>query len=260
MILDKFQLTGKVAIVTGASRGLGQGMAVGLAEAGADIVLVARTKAALEKTAAAIQKVGRKAVVIPADLSSGAAEAERVVQETVKGLGHVDILLNVAGTQVRKPFFEMTEQDYEYLMSVNLKALFFISQAASKEMAKQSKGKIINITSLTSFIGISNISLYTASKGAVLSMTRELAVIHARENIRVNALCPGPLRTELLMKYLNTDAKKQRRLVHIPMGRFGEAKEIAKAVLFLASDESSFTTGATFLVDGGITAAYVTPE
>jgi NAD(P)-dependent dehydrogenase (short-subunit alcohol dehydrogenase family) len=101
---------------------------------------------------------------------------------------------------------------------------------------------------------------YTASKGAVLAMSRELAIIHARENIRVNALCPGPLRTELLMSYLNTDEKKQRRLVHIPMGRFGEAKEIAQAALFLASDESSYITGTDFLVDGGITAAYVTPE
>ncbi len=101
---------------------------------------------------------------------------------------------------------------------------------------------------------------YTASKGGVLSMTRELAVIHARENIRVNALCPGPLRTELLMAFLNTEAKKQRRLVHVPMGRFGEAKEIAYAALYLASDESSYVTGTEFLVDGGITAAYVTPE
>ena len=101
---------------------------------------------------------------------------------------------------------------------------------------------------------------YTASKGAVLALTRELAVIHARENIRVNALCPGPLKTELLMKFLDTEEKKQRRLVHIPMGRFGEAKEIANAALFLASDESSFITGTDFLVDGGITAAYVTPS
>ena len=101
---------------------------------------------------------------------------------------------------------------------------------------------------------------YTASKGGVISLTRELAVIHARENIRVNALCPGPLKTELLMKFLDTEAKKQKRLVHIPMGRFGEAKEMAKAALFLASDESSYTTGAEFVVDGGITSAYVTPE
>jgi NAD(P)-dependent dehydrogenase (short-subunit alcohol dehydrogenase family) len=101
---------------------------------------------------------------------------------------------------------------------------------------------------------------YTASKGAVLAMTRELAVIHARQNIRVNALCPGPLKTELLMKYLDTEEKRQRRLVHVPMGRFGEAKEIAQAALYLASDESSYVTGTEFLVDGGLTAAYVTPE
>ncbi|GIT09815.1 MAG: hypothetical protein CM1200mP30_34450 [Pseudomonadota bacterium] len=115
-----------------------------------------------------------------------------------------------------------------------------------------------------SFVGLMGAATpqvaYTASKGGVISLTRELAVIHARENIRVNALCPGPLRTELLMKFLDTEAKKQRRLVHIPMGRFGEAKEMAKAALFLASDESSYTTGAEFVVDGGITSAYVTPE
>ncbi|HOG18458.1 MAG: 2-dehydro-3-deoxy-D-gluconate 5-dehydrogenase [Syntrophaceae bacterium PtaU1.Bin231] len=251
MILDKFQLTGKVAIVTGASRGLGQGMAVGLAEAGADIVLVARTKAALEKTAAAIQKVGRKAVVIPADLSSGAAEAERVVQETVKGLGHVDILLNVAGTQVRKPFFEMTEQDYEYLMSVNLKALFFISQAASKEMAKQSKGKIINITSLTSFIGISNISLYTASKGAVASLTRQFAVELAKHNIQCNAIGPGYFRTELTEALFQDPEKAKWVLSKIPMGRTGVPEDLVGAAVFLASAASDYITGQIVNVDGG---------
>ena len=251
MILDKFQLTGKVAIVTGASRGLGQGMAVGLAEAGADIVLVARTKAALEKTAAAIQKVGRKAVVIPADLSYGAAEAERVVQETVKGLGHVDILLNVAGTQVRKPFFEMTEQDYEYLMSVNLKALFFISQAASKEMAKQSKGKIINITSLTSFIGISNISLYTASKGAVASLTRQFAVELAKHNIQCNAIGPGYFRTELTEALFQDPEKAKWVLSKIPMGRTGVPEDLVGAAVFLASAASDYITGQIVNVDGG---------
>lgn len=251
MILDKFQLTGKVAIVTGASRGLGQGMAVGLAEAGANIVLVARTKAALEKTAAAIQKVGRKAVVIPADLSSGAAEAERVVQEAVKGLGHVDILLNVAGTQVRKPFFEMTEQDYEYLMSVNLKALFFISQAASKEMAKQSKGKIINITSLTSFIGISNISLYTASKGAVASLTRQFAVELAKHNIQCNAIGPGYFRTELTEALFQDPEKAKWVLSKIPMGRTGVPEDLVGAAVFLASAASDYITGQIVNVDGG---------
>ena len=122
-------------------------------------------------------------------------------------------------------------------------------------------GSIVNVASFVAHMGAATPQIaYTSSKGAVLAMTRELAVIHARENIRVNALCPGPLRTELLMKFLNTEAKKQRRLVHVPMGRFGEAREMADAALYLASDESSFVTGTEFMVDGGITAAYVTPE
>ena len=250
MILDKFQLTGKVAIVTGASRGLGQGIAIGLAEAGADIALVARTKAALEQTAAAIQKVGRKALVVLVDLK-GATEADRVVQETLKGLGRVDILLNVAGTQVRKPFFEMTEQDYEYLMSVNLKALFFISQAASKEMAKQSKGKIINITSLTSFIGISNISLYTASKGAVASLTRQFAVELAKHNIQCNAIGPGYFRTELTEALFQDPEKAKWVLSKIPMGRTGVPEDLVGAAVFLASAASDYITGQIVNVDGG---------
>jgi NAD(P)-dependent dehydrogenase (short-subunit alcohol dehydrogenase family) len=122
-------------------------------------------------------------------------------------------------------------------------------------------GSIINTASFVAILGAATPQIaYTASKGAVLALTRELAILHARENIRVNALCPGPLRTEMLMKFLDTEQKKQRRLVHIPMGRFGTAREIAQAALFLASDESSFVTGTDFLVDGGITAAYVTPE
>jgi NAD(P)-dependent dehydrogenase (short-subunit alcohol dehydrogenase family) len=122
-------------------------------------------------------------------------------------------------------------------------------------------GSIINTASFVALMGAATAQLaYTASKGAVLSMTRELAVIHAREHIRVNALCPGPLKTKLLMDFLDTEEKRQRRLVHVPMGRFGEAEEMAKAALFLASEDASYLTGATFTVDGGITAAYVTPE
>ena len=146
-------------------------------------------------------------------------------------------------------------------MNINLKGVFLGCKYGIPALRRAGGGSIINTASFVALVGAATPQIaYTASKGGVLSMTRELAVIHARENIRVNALCPGPLRTELLMKYLNTEEKRQRRLVHIPMGRFGEAKEIAQAVLFLASDESSFVTGATFMVDGGITAAYVTPE
>ena len=146
-------------------------------------------------------------------------------------------------------------------MAINLKWAFLGCKFGIPAMQRAGGGSIINTASFVGLMGAATPQVaYTASKGGVISLTRELAVIHARENIRVNALCPGPLRTELLMKFLDTEAKKQRRLVHIPMGRFGEAKEMAKAALFLASDESSYTTGAEFVVDGGITSAYVTPE
>jgi NAD(P)-dependent dehydrogenase (short-subunit alcohol dehydrogenase family) len=139
--------------------------------------------------------------------------------------------------------------------------VFFGCKYGVPALRRAGGGSIVNTASFVALLGAATPQIaYTASKGAVLALTRELAVIHARENIRVNALCPGPLRTELLMKFLDTEQKRQRRLIHIPIGRFGEAVEIARAALFLASDESSFVTGTEFLVDGGIAAAYVTPE
>ena len=152
-------------------------------------------------------------------------------------------------------------QVWDLTLAINLKGVFLGCKYGIPALRRAGGGSIINTASFVALMGAATPQIaYTASKGGVLAMTRELAIIHARENIRVNALCPGPLRTELLMSYLNTEAKKRRRLVHIPMGRFGEAKEIAYAALFLASDESSFMTGTEFVVDGGITAAYVTPE
>ncbi len=146
-------------------------------------------------------------------------------------------------------------------MAVNAKGVFLGCKHGIPALRRAGGGSIINTASFVALVGAATSQIaYTASKGAVLALTRELAVTHAREGIRVNALCPGPLRTELLMKFLDTEDKRQRRLVHIPMGRFGEAREIAQAALFLASDESSFVTGSDFVVDGGITAAYVTPE
>jgi NAD(P)-dependent dehydrogenase (short-subunit alcohol dehydrogenase family) len=145
-------------------------------------------------------------------------------------------------------------------MNINAKGVFFGCKYGIPALRRAGGGSIINTASFVALLGAATPQIaYTASKGAVLSLTRELAVIHARENIRVNALCPGPLKTKLLMDFLDTEEKKQRRLVHIPMGRFGEAHEIAQGALFLASDESSFVTGTEFLVDGGLTAAYVTP-
>jgi NAD(P)-dependent dehydrogenase (short-subunit alcohol dehydrogenase family) len=146
-------------------------------------------------------------------------------------------------------------------MDINAKGVFFGCKYGIPALQRAGGGSVINTASLVALMGSAAAQVaYTASKGAVLAMTRELAIVHARENIRINALCPGPLRTERLMKFLDTEEKLQRRLVHIPIGRFGEAKEIAQAALWLASDESSFMTGSEFVIDGGITAAYVTPQ
>jgi NAD(P)-dependent dehydrogenase (short-subunit alcohol dehydrogenase family) len=153
------------------------------------------------------------------------------------------------------------ERVWDLTMNINAKGVFLGCKYGIPALRRAKGGSIINTASFVALMGAATPQIaYTASKGAVLALTRELAVVHARENIRVNALCPGPLRTEMLMKFLDTEAKKQRRLVHIPMGRFGVAPEIARAALFLASEESSFVTGTEFLVDGGITAAYVTAE
>jgi NAD(P)-dependent dehydrogenase (short-subunit alcohol dehydrogenase family) len=173
------------------------------------------------------------------------------------------VLFNNAGIMHAKDddAVATSEEIWDLTLEVNAKSVFLGCKYGIPALRRAGGGSVINTASFVARVGAATPQIaYTASKGAVLAMSRELAVIHAREKIRVNALCPGPLRTELLMKFLDTEAKKQRRLVHLPMGRFGEADEIARAALYLASDESSYVTGTEFLVDGGLTAAYVTPE
>ena len=177
--------------------------------------------------------------------------------------GRVDVVFNNAGLMHSDDGdAEATEDSvWDLTMDVNVKGVFYGCKYGIPALRRAGGGSLINTASFVSCVGAATPQLaYTASKGAVLALTKELAVIHARENIRVNALCPGPLNTELLQKFLDTEDKKQRRLVHVPMGRFGEAEEMARSVLFLASDDSSYVTGSSFLVDGGITAAYVTSE
>ena len=186
-----------------------------------------------------------------------------MVAECEKRFAKLDVLFNNAGIMHSQDDDAVSTDEaiWDLTMNVNAKGVFLGCKYGIPALRRAGGGSIINTASFVALLGAATPQIaYTASKGAVLALTRELAVVHARENIRVNALCPGPLRTEMLMKFLDTEAKKQRRLVHIPMGRFGMAAEIARAALFLASDESSFVTGTEFLVDGGITAAYVTPE
>jgi NAD(P)-dependent dehydrogenase (short-subunit alcohol dehydrogenase family) len=186
-----------------------------------------------------------------------------MVAEAEKKFGKLDVMFNNAGIMHGKDddAVSTSEEVWDLTLDINAKGVFLGCKYGIPALKRAGGGSIINTASFVARMGAATPQVaYTASKGAVLAMTRELAIIHARQKIRVNALCPGPLKTELLMAFLNTEAKKQRRLVHIPMGRFGEAEEIAKAALFLASDDSSYITGTDFLVDGGITAAYVTPE
>ena len=209
-----------------------------------------------------ITQAGGKAVFARADVSK-ATDCEAMVATAEAEFGRLDVMFNNAGIMHSDDGdSEQTEEAiWDLTMNVNLKGVYLGCKFGIPALRRAGGGSIINTASFVALLGAATPQLaYTASKGGVLAMTRELSVIHARENIRVNALCPGPLRTELLMKFLDTEAKKQRRLVHIPMGRFGEASEMAQSALFLASDESSYVTGSTFTVDGGITAAYVTPE
>ncbi|MCA9040677.1 MAG: glucose 1-dehydrogenase [Planctomycetaceae bacterium] len=256
------RLKDKVALITGASSGIGRESCLLFAQEGAKIVAVDMNVDGGEETAALVKEAGGEAIFVKADVSS-ATDSENMVKQAEETFGKLNIMFNNAGIMDSR---DGTSQDtdesvWDLTMNVNLKGVFFGCKYGIPALQRAGGGSIINTGSFVALLGAATPQVaYTASKGGVVALTRELAVIHARENIRVNALCPGPLKTELLMKFLDTEEKKQRRLVHIPMGRFGLAKEMAQATLFLASDESSYMTGTEFVVDGGITAAYVTPE
>ncbi|MBI4891212.1 MAG: glucose 1-dehydrogenase [Acidobacteria bacterium] len=255
------RLKDDVAIITGAGSGIGKESALLFAAEGAKVVAVDVNLPAAEAVAEAIRAAGGAAIAVKADVSK-AADCEAMVAAAEKEYGKLTVLFNNAGISHADDddSISTTEEVWDLTFAINVKGVFLGCKYGVPALRRAGGGSIINTASFVAVVGAATPQLaYTSSKGAVLSMTRELACIHARENIRVNALCPGPLRTELLMKYLNTDEKKQRRLVHVPMGRFGEAAEIAKAALYLASSDSSFVTGSEFLVDGGITAAYTTP-
>jgi NAD(P)-dependent dehydrogenase (short-subunit alcohol dehydrogenase family) len=250
-----------VALITGAANGIGREASLIFAQQGAKIVAVDLSPDA-QSTVAAVREAGGEAVFVKADVSK-ASDCANMVEVAEKTFGKLNILFNNAGIMHSDDngATDTEEKIWDLTMNVNAKGVFFGCKYGIPAIRRAGGGSIINTASFVAILGAATSQIaYTASKGAVLSMSRELAVIHARENIRVNALCPGPLKTELLMSFLNTEEKKQRRLVHVPMGRFGEAREIAQSALFLASDESSYITGSTFLVDGGITAAYVTPQ
>ncbi|HZJ47711.1 MAG TPA: glucose 1-dehydrogenase [Acidimicrobiia bacterium] len=256
------KLEGKSAVITGAASGIGREAALLFASEGAAVTAVDLNEEDVRSTVSDIIAAGGTAIPVVADISK-AADAASMIAAAEEAFGRVNVLFNNAGIMHSDDgdAVETDEAIWDLTMDINAKGVFLGCKYGIPALQRSGGGSIINTASFVALLGAATPQVaYTASKGAVLAMTRELAVVHARQGIRVNALCPGPLRTELLMKFLDTDEKRQRRLVHVPMGRFGEAAEMAKAALWLASDDSSYVTGTEFLVDGGITAAYVTPE
>jgi NAD(P)-dependent dehydrogenase (short-subunit alcohol dehydrogenase family) len=256
------RLEDKVALITGAGSGIGRESARLFAAEGAAIVVVDIEDTGGQETVREVTAARGRALYVHADVAR-AEDCAMMIKSAEEAFGKLNVLFNNAGIMHSQDDDAVTTDEavWNVTMNVNAKGVFLGCKYGIPALRRAGGGAIINTASFVALMGAATPQIaYTASKGAVLALTRELAVVHARENIRINALCPGPLRTDLLMKILDTDQKKQRRLVHIPIGRFGAAKEIAAAALFLASDESSFVTGTEFVVDGGITAAYVTPE
>jgi len=256
------RLEDKVALITGAGNGIGRESALLFAREGAAVVVVDVAEDAGRAVVREVEEAGGRASFVRADVSR-AGDCEAMIAHAEATYGRLDVLFNNAGIMDGRDDDAVATDEavWDLTMAVNAKGVFLGCKYGIPAIRRAGGGSVINTASFVALLGAATPQVaYTASKGAVLALTRELAVVHARENVRVNALCPGPLRTELLMKFLDTEAKKQRRLVHVPMGRFGEAREMAQAALYLASDESTYVTGSEFVVDGGITAAYVTPE
>lgn len=249
MILDLFKLDGKVAVVTGANTGLGQGIAVGFAEAGADVVGIGRSD--MSETKKMVEAVGRKFLPVSADLMTLEA-VDRIVEESVKEYGHIDILVNNAGIIRRTPAIDYSEKDWDDVMNTNLKTVFFLSQAVARQFIKQGKGgKIINIASMLSYQGGITVPAYTSSKSGIMGLTRALANEWIKYNINVNGIAPGYMDTNNT-KALRADEKRNSEILgRIPAGRWGSPSDLRGAAVFLASDAASYLSGSTIDVDGG---------
>jgi gluconate 5-dehydrogenase len=249
---DLFGLSGKVAIVTGTSRGLGQYFATALAKAGADLVITSRKLSALTEFKQQIESLGRKALPVQLDVLSQ-SDIENMVRVAVKEYGKIDILVNNAGMNIRKPTTEVTQQDWDAVLDTNLKGSFFCAQAVAKEMIKRKYGRIINIGSCTCVFGMEGIAAYSASRGAILSMTRTLAAEWGKYGVTVNVLAPGWFKTaQNAVLYENKDWVNYITS-RIPLNRVGQPNDLDGAVVFLASDASEYITGQMLLIDGGFT-------
>jgi 2-deoxy-D-gluconate 3-dehydrogenase len=255
--LDRFSLAGKKALITGASHGIGEGIALGFADAGADVALAARSVDDLERVARLVRERRREAVVVPTDVAK-LDDLDRMVPRALDGLGGLDVFVNVAGNQRRRSILDVTLEDWNFIMDVQLRAAFFGAQAAGRHMCEHGGGKIVHIASMTSYRGFLDIALYGIAKTAVVGMTRYMAVEWADRNVQVNAIAPGWIETPMTA----TMQPGRRKWVedHVPQHRYGLPKDIADLAVYLASPASDYVTGQTFPVDGGFLAGNPWPR
>lgn len=253
-VLQKFRLDGKTCIVTGASRGLGRTMAIALGEAGANVVAVARSQDDLQDTANVIKSQGRRAIAVQCNLRKSESIAA-MVDQTLAEFGQIDVLVNNAGGGDFKPLVEMSDDQWHRIIDLNLSATFRVCRAVGPHMIKRRRGKVINMSSMYGVIGEKNVTAYCASKGAVIQLTRALALEWAEHNIAVNVLAPGYMYTERTSSVFDDSAAAAAFIERIPMRRIGQPEELGPLIVYLASDASDFMTGSVLVIDGGQTAA-----
>jgi NAD(P)-dependent dehydrogenase (short-subunit alcohol dehydrogenase family) len=252
-ILDAFRLDGRVALVTGGARGLGLTMATALAEAGADIAISGRSRAACDEAVAQITKqTGRKALAFEADVTK-AADVDKLAADIESSLGRADILINNAGINIRGPIQDLSEADWDAVIDTNLKGPWLCARAFGPRMAARGWGRVINMASILAVIAMPGRTPYASSKAGIAGMTRVLALEWAGTGVTVNAICPGVFGTEMNQPLLKDPVKYKEFVAQIPMGRWGEVHELAGAAVYLASEASSYMTGASLFVDGGWT-------
>jgi NAD(P)-dependent dehydrogenase (short-subunit alcohol dehydrogenase family) len=249
-------LGGKVAVVTGGTSGIGRALSLGLAEAGADVIATARRQQQVDDTATQVEKLGRKSLRVTSDVCDRKS-LEALLAEALDSFGKVDILINCAGRIKRTPTLTMPEEEWAAILDTNLTGTLRACQVFGRHMLERGYGRIVNIASLNSFVALSEVAAYAASKAGVASLTRSLAVEWSKKGVTVNAIAPGVFRTELNAQLLDSTPRGQELLMRTPMGRFGKTEELIGAAIYLASDAASFVTGQTLVVDGGFLASGV---